>query len=171
MPGLKRARAQKYPDSIRRIDRIDPERRISSFPVLLHTPVLSRSPKAIAGKRDYSFRIGRESERNNVARGRDDVKNMIFFFFFYFFVFSRPPFFTRAPPRPEIREITVINLQPAVSGTHRRNLLMQIRRSYNARSRLMLIDDDRRRAICQFFIGRAVVIIRRLSDYRGRFSR
>lgn len=48
---------------------------------------------------------------------------------------------------------------------------MQIKtRSYNARMRMILIDDSRG-AICQFFHRRAVVTTRRLSDCRGKFSR
>lgn len=47
----------------------------------------------------------------------------------------------------------------------RRNLLMQIRQRYNARSRMMLIDGDRRREICQFFVDTPSLSFGILSDY------
>lgn len=47
----------------------------------------------------------------------------------------------------EIREITVINFQRRSFRCAQRNLLMQIRRSYNAWMKMILIDDPRERFV------------------------
>lgn len=94
---------------------------------------------AVCGKCDFNARI-RESTLNADSSGvftdetRQEERDISS---------AMGVFHARTPPTGT-REITVINFRGAISAG---NLLMQIRRSHNARAGVILIDDPRERFV------------------------